>query len=149
MSVKTICNRQVIIAESNASIQEIAKLMREYHVGNVVIVEEQQGLRFPIGILTDRDIIIELVAKGADLTSVTAGDVMSTEIFNANEEDDVIDTIKQMRSKGIRRMPVVDKQGALVGIVALDDLLDLLAEQLKDLADLIGKEQNREQRTRS
>ncbi len=149
MSVKTICNRQVIIAESNASIQEIAKLMREYHVGNVVIVEEQQGLRFPIGILTDRDIIIELVAKGADLTSVTAGDVMSTEIFNANEEDDVIDTIKQMRSRGIRRMPVVDKQGALVGIVALDDLLDLLAEQLKDLADLIGKEQNREQRTRS
>ena len=149
MSVKTICNRQVIIAESNASIQEIAKLMREYHVGNVVIVEEQQGLRFPIGILTDRDIIIELVAKGADLTSVTAGDVMSTEIFNANEEDDMIDTIKQMRSRGIRRMPVVDKQGALVGIVALDDLLDLLAEQLKDLADLIGKEQNREQRVRS
>lgn len=149
MSVKTICNREVIIAGKDASILEIAKLMREYHVGNVVIIEERQGLRFPVGILTDRDILIELVATEADLNSVTAGDVMSSEIVNAHEEDDVIDTIKQMRSKGVRRMPVVDQQGALVGIVALDDLIDLLAEQLKDLADLIGKEQNREQSLRS
>ena len=148
MSVGIICNREVVIVEGSATIPEAAKLMREYHVGNVVVIEERDGLNYPVGILTDRDIIIELIAKEIDINSVTVGDIMSSEIKLARENDDVTDTIKQMRYKGVRRMPVIDERGALVGIVALDDLIDLLAEQLKGLADLIGKEHIREEHAR-
>lgn len=148
MSVGIICNREVVIVEGSATIPEAAKLMREYHVGNVVVIEERDGLNYPVGILTDRDIIIELIAKEIDINSVTVGDIMSSEIKLARENDDVTDTIKQMRYGGIRRMPVIDERGALIGIVALDDLIDLLAEQLKGLADLIGKEHIREEHAR-
>lgn len=149
MSVGYICNREVAVAEKGASIQEIANLMREYHVGNLVITEDREGIRIPIGIVTDRDIIIELIAQDIPLNSVTAGDVMSTRMVIANEKDEVNDAVKEMRLKGVRRMPVVNDQGALVGIVTLDDLIDLFAEQLRDLADLVGRERSREENIRN
>jgi CBS domain-containing protein len=148
MTLKTICNREVVIAGKSETIPEAARLMREYHTGDVVIVEERDGLRFPVGIVTDRDIVIELVAKEVDLNSLTVGDVMCGEITLAKENDDVDETIKVMRQKGIRRMPVVDNAGVLIGIITLDDLIDLIAEQLKDLAELITKQQNLEKKYR-
>jgi CBS domain-containing protein len=89
-----------------------------------------------------------LVAKEVDLNSLTVGDVMCGEITLAKENDDVDETIKVMRQKGIRRMPVVDNAGVLIGIITLDDLIDLIAEQLKDLAELITKQQNLEKKYR-
>lgn len=148
MTLKTICNRDVLIAQKHDTLVKAAQLMREYHAGNVVIIEERNGLRYPIGIVTDRDIVIELIAKEVDINSVSIGDVMYREITVAKENDDVNETIRIMRQKGIRRLPVVDGGGALVGIVTLDDLIDLIAEQLKDLAELIGKQQNLEKKYR-
>lgn len=145
MSLGTICNREVVIVEGNASIQEAAGLMREYHVGCLIVTEQRDGRNFPIGILTDRDIVIELIAKEVDLNSVTVKDVMSHELALAQHYDEVLDTLKRMRRKGIRRMPVVDDQAALIGLITVDDLLELLAEQLKDLAGLISQEQQTEQ----
>jgi CBS domain-containing protein len=148
MTLKTICNREVIIAGKNDTIPEAARLMRDYHAGDVIIVEERDGLRFPVGIVTDRDLVIELIAKEVDINSVTVGDIMCRDIISAKEDDDVDDTIKLMHQKGIRRLPVVDNAGALVGIITLDDLIDLIAEQLKDLAGLITKQQNLEKKYR-
>ncbi len=148
MTLKTICNREVLIAQQNETIVETAKLMRDYHVGNVIVIEERNNLNYPVGIVTDRDIVIELIAKEVDVNSVTLGDVMYREITVAKEDDDINDTIKLMRQKGIRRLPVVDTDGALVGIVTMDDLIDLIAEQLKDLAGLIGKQQKLEKEYR-
>ena len=148
MTLKTICNREVLIAQKSDTVVIAAKLMREYHAGNLVVIEERNGLRYPVGIVTDRDIVIELIAKEVDIHSVTLGDIMYREIIVAKENDDVNDTIKIMRQKGIRRLPVVDNSGALVGIVTMDDLIDLIAEQLKDIAGLIGKEQNLEKKYR-
>lgn len=148
MTLKTICNREVLIAQQYDTVVEAAKLMRDYHVGDIVIIEERNGLRYPVGIVTDRDIVIELIAKEVDVNSVTLGDVMYRNIILGKENDDVNDTIKTMRQKGIRRLPVVADNGALVGIVTLDDLIDLLAEQLQDLAALIGKQQNLEKKYR-
>jgi len=148
MTLKTICNREVLIAQKSDTLVEAAKLMREYHTGDVVIVEERNGLKHPVGIVTDRDIVIELIAKEVDVKSVTLGDVMYRDIILAKENDEVIDTIKLMRQKGIRRIPVVDEHAALVGIVTLDDLIDLLAEQLKDLAELISRQQKLENKYR-
>lgn len=148
MTVKSICNREVLIAQKSDAVVTAAKLMREYHAGNVIVIEERNGLRYPVGIVTDRDIVIELVANEVDINSVTLGDVMYREITLAKENDEIDETIKIMRQKGIRRMPVVDNSGVLVGIVTLDDLIDLIAEQLQDLAELVGKQQNLEKKYR-
>ncbi len=148
MAVGEICNREVVIIEKNASIHEAIKLMRKYHVGDVVVVEERFGQHVPIGILTDRDIIVELLAEQVDINSVNVGDVMSYEIKIAREGDDLIETIKRMRSAGVRRMPVVSEQGGLVGILTLDDLMDLMAEMLNDFIALIKKEQTKEKNIR-
>ena len=148
MTLKTICNREVLIAQKNDTLVEAAKLMREYQTGSIVIIEERNGLRYPAGIVTDRDLVIELIAKEVDINSVTLGDVMYRDIILGKENDDVNETIKIMRQRGIRRLPVVDDRGVLVGIVTMDDLIDLISEQLKDLAALIGKQQNLEKRYR-
>ncbi|MGR8942507.1 MAG: CBS domain-containing protein [Gammaproteobacteria bacterium] len=145
MTVGIICNREVVVAHKDTSILEAASLMREYHVGDLIIVEDNGNLRTPVGIVTDRDIVIETVAKGIDPESVTVGDIMSYEIAVARENDDLLDSLKQMRGKGVRRMPVVDDVEGLVGIVTVDDMIELLAEQLRDIADLIGKERKNEE----
>lgn len=148
MSIGEICNREVIVIEKEGSISEVIRLMRDHHVGDVVVVETRNGLRYPVGILTDRDIVVEILAKDIGLDDVGIVDVMSYELAVSGEEDDVIDTVKRMRAKGVRRMPVVNRQGVLIGIVTVDDLIDLIAEQVKDLANLIGNEQKQERRSR-
>lgn len=145
MKVGEICTREVVIIEKNASVLEAAKLMRAYHVGDIVAVEPHPGERIPVGILTDRDIVVELIAGGVDLQSVTVGDVMSYQLVTALEDDDVIETVKRMRNRGVRRIPVVNGRGGLEGILSLDDLLDLLAEQLSDIVFLIKREQKEEE----
>ena len=129
MTLKTICNREVLIAQKYDTLVEAAKLVREYQVGSIVVVEEQNSVRYPVGLVTDRDLVVEVIAKEVDINSVTLGDVRYRDIILGKENDDVNETIKIMRQKGIRRVPVVDDNGALVGIVTLDDLIDLIAEQ--------------------
>ena len=105
MTLKTICNREVLIAQKYDTLVEAAKLMREYQVGSIVVVEEQNGVRYPVGLVTDRDLVIEVIAKEVDINSVTLGDVMYRDIILGKENDDVNETIKIMRQKGIRRLP--------------------------------------------
>lgn len=144
MSVGEICNRQVVIIYREGSIREAAELMRKYHVGDIVVVEDKDSERVPVGILTDRDIVLGLIAPEVDMDSVSVGDVMSSELISAREEDDVMDSIKQMRRKGVRRIPVVNSRGGLEGILTVDDLIELFSEQLTDLAKLIMRGQELE-----
>lgn len=148
MSIGEICNRKVVIAERSASVAELARLMREYHVGDVVIVDARAGRRYPVGIVTDRDIVVGAIALGLLPDTLTAGDLATAEVVLAEEGEGVFDTVRYMRSKGVRRMPVVDKEGTLVGIVTLDDLLELLAEEMVELARLTAAERRRETRER-
>lgn len=134
MTVGKFCNREVIIADKESSIVEIARLMRRHHVGDVILVTGSGDRSRPVGILTDRDIVIELIACDVPLDSVCAGDVMSYELVTAREEDSIWDTLKRMRAKGIRRMPVVNDKDELEGILSVDDLLELFAEELNQLA---------------
>lgn len=148
MCVGEICNREVIIIDRKGSIREAAGLMRKYHVGNVVVVEQRDDERIPVGILTDRDIVLEFIALDVDIDSVTVGDAMSFELLIAREEDGVMETINRMRSKGVRRIPVVNNRGGLVGILAVNDLIEVLSEQLMDLSKLIMGGQQREHEDR-
>ena len=144
MKAGEFCNREVVIAPSDMTVLEAAKLMRQYHVGNVVVVEEQANRSVPVGIFTDRDIVVELLAKEVDPSIFSIGEVMTFELTTAWEEEDIIDTVKKMKQKGIRRIPVVDEKGYLTGILALEDLIELIAEQLSDLVGLCRKGQKRE-----
>ncbi|OGI50020.1 MAG: histidine kinase [Candidatus Muproteobacteria bacterium RIFCSPHIGHO2_12_FULL_60_33] len=148
MLVGKICNREVVFVHQDTSIPEAARLMREHHVGDLVVVKERNGKRVPVGIVTDRDIVLEVIAEGVDMNDVNVGDIMSDNLVTAREGDDLLETIKVMRAKGIRRLPVIDDDNELAGILSVDDLLELFSEQIADLARLIAFEQKREKESR-
>lgn len=144
MSVGELCSRVVTVVRREESIMAAARLMRQHHVGNVVVVEAEGDDQRPVGILTDRDIVVELLAKELDLNVVTVGDAMSCELLTLPEDMDLLEAVGEMRSHAVRRAPVVDARGMLVGIISIDDVLGVLAELLKDLSCLVNKEQRRE-----
>lgn len=140
MTAGEYCNRDVVIIEKTGSIREAIKLMRDNHVGDVVVVEGDESASIPLGILTDRDIVIEILAKDIDLDAVNIGDVMSDQLVTVNNEAKLLDAIKLMRIKGVRRLPVVNDQSELQGILSVDDLLELVVEQLTDIVSLVSNE---------
>lgn len=148
MSAGEYCNRDVVVVEKTEPVREAINLMRGEHVGDVVVVEHQAGQTLPLGILTDRDIVVELLAREVALDSVNVGDVMSYELVTVTEDAKLLDVIKLMRNKGVRRVPVVNHSGGLEGILSSDDILELLAEQLSDIVSLFTREINHEARNR-
>lgn len=149
MAIGEICNREVVIAQQETTVLEASRLMRQYHTGDLVVVEETDGKRIPIGIVTDRDVVIEVVSMALDSSVITIGDIMGLELATVKESEGVFETMRYMRTKGVRRLPVVDAQGVLVGIVTLDDLLELLAEEMNELCKIISNEMRHESQTRS
>jgi CBS domain-containing protein len=149
MAVGEICNREVVITEKSVSVADAAQLMRTHHVGDLVVVEEKSGRRHPVGIVTDRDIVVEVVAAGVSPDTLTVGDIMGTEVATVRESEGLFAALRYMRDKGVRRMPVVDREGGLVGILTLDDLLGLLAEEMTELAKLVSHERQREAAVRT
>ena len=148
MPIGEICTREVIVARRDITIEQAAELMRVNHVGDLLIVEDFNGDQVPVGILTDRDIAVAVVAMKLDPASLSAGDVMTQDPATATEDQSVLETIQQMRAAGVRRLPVVTGRGALVGIVSTDDVIQLLAEEITELAKLIVHEQRKEVQTR-
>ncbi len=148
MAVGEICNREVVIAERSLPVSEAAGLMRSHHVGDLVVVEERDGRRHPVGIVTDRDIVVEVVAAGVNPEALGVGDIMGSDVATVRENEGLFEALRYMRDKGVRRMPVVDGSGSLVGILTLDDLLGLLAEEMTELAKLVSHERQREANAR-
>lgn len=148
MNVGEFCNREVVVMRRDETARDAARIMRQLHVGDVIVVDERQGRRIPVGIVTDRDLTIEILAAAVDPDAVTVGDVMSGELITAREHEDTWDCLQQMRNRGVRRMPVVDGDGALVGIMTVDDYINVFAEQLEDLVRLVTQEQRRERSVR-
>lgn len=144
MSIGEICIREVVIAKAKDSVYKTAQLMRDLSVRTVVITEN----RHPTGILTDRDITIRVVAEGRDPHKTLIKEVMSARLLTIRESAGIGDGIRIMRSRGVRRLPVIDPEGKLVGIVTLDDLIDLLAEEMSALAALIRYEQEKERQVK-
>ena len=144
MSVGEYCNREVVITKRDTEIDEAAKLMRKFHVGDLVVVDSSAGMQRPIGIVTDRDLVVRILAKDEPLEEVTVGDVMGSELHTAQESDELWSTLDRMRQLGVRRMPVVDEKGGLVGILTADDVLELLTEGMSDLVQLIAREITKE-----
>ncbi len=139
MSVGKFCSREVIVAAPEASILELAQLMREHHVGDVVVVEQASGQSVPLGLVTDRDLVVEIFAQEVDQDTVVAGDIMCTELLTVGEEESLWDALQKMRNKGVHRLVVVNESNGLEGILAVDDILELLADELAMLARVAGR----------
>ncbi len=144
MAIGEVCNREVVCAKRDTTMKTAARLMREYHAGSVVVVEDPEGRRKPLGVVTDRDVAVAVVALGLDPDAIKVGEVMGPELFAVREDAGVAEVVELMRMKGIRRIVVTDAAGYLVGIVAADDVLALLAEEMTGLASMVGREQKRE-----
>ena len=149
MAVGEICNRDVVITEKTGSVVDAAQLMRKHHVGDLVVVEDKGGRKHPVGIVTDRDIVVEVVAAGVNPDALKVGDIMGAEVATVRESEGLFEALRYMRNKGVRRMPVVDASGGLIGILTLDDLLGLLAEEMMELAKLVSHERQREAAART
>lgn len=143
-TIGELCNREVVIVTADTTITVAAKLMRHHHVGSIVVVDESGGARLPVGILTDRDIVIEICAMELDQNLLTVGDIMSRDLVTVREAEGVLETMEIMRYKGVRRLPVVGAEGQLTGIISVDDLLDVVAEELGELTKVLAREQARE-----
>jgi len=148
MKATDVCNREVVTVETHDSLRDAAALMRQHHVGDVVVVERSGGYLAPLGILTDRDIVVEVVAEGVEIEDVTVGDAMTGELVTAGEDDDLLSTLERMRENAVRRLPVIDAKGVLVGIVTLDDIIGLLAKELTEVWALIVRERRHEAEVR-
>jgi CBS domain-containing protein len=144
MTVGEVCSGSVATATADETIADAAKRMRDMHVGTLVVVEGERRPR-PIGILTDRDIVIGPLAQSPDkLASLLVGDVMTRDVATARASDTLNVALTTMRSRGVRRLPVVDGDGLLEGLIAFDDILEVMSEELSDLVGLVAREQKLE-----
>jgi CBS domain-containing protein len=149
MNVGEICNRTVVFADRRMTLSEAARLMREEHVGSLVVIDETERGRVPVGMLTDRDIVVAVVAKEVDAHTLSVGEVMSENPAIAHEADGMFDALHLMRSRGVRRVPVTSASGMLVGILTIDDVLEVLADNLREMVQAIGSEHRHEVRSRT
>lgn len=149
MKVGEHCNRDVVVIRPNAALSEAAQLMRERHVGFLVVVDDAEPWRrAPIGVLTDRDIVVQVFASSADFATLSVADVMTRDPVVAAEQDDLNELLTRLRDAGVRRAPVVDAAGGLVGVIAMDDAVELVTNLLCDISGLIRHEQRIERRQR-
>ena len=148
MHIREICTNEATHCTRDETVQGAAVMMRQYHVGDVIVVDQFDGSRVPVGILTDRDIVVSVIAPGLDPASLLVGDIMTDDLLTARDTDDVYETIERMRLRGIRRVPVIDAGGSLTGIVSADDLLEFLAEEMGELSRISPYQQAHERRAR-
>jgi|GEM_PF-112529 len=141
MTVGRYCKRAVISISANVKVAAAARRMLDEHVRFLVVYEEADDMRRPVGVLTDRDIVLQMAVREAISNAVTVADVMTRQPMVANEEDDVCELMQAMRLSGIHRVPVVDARGALSGILALDDVI---TELRCDVSGSIKNEQSRQ-----
>ncbi len=147
--VADYCSHAVASVDREMPVVDCARRMHDDHVGSLVVVDTSSGRKLPIGMLTDRDIALEVVAFEMDAGALTASDIMSTSLALAREDDDLLAALATMRSHGVRRLPVVDEAGVLTGILAADDLLAVMAEEVNGLAQVIGAQAVRERTLRT
>lgn len=141
--LKNFATSIVAVVEPDTPAVVVSKLMRQHHIGALVVVDAQEKTR-PVGIVTDRDLVLELMAEGLDPSVFTAGDIMSVNLINATPEMDEMDAVELMKTHRLRRLVIVDGQGRLAGIVTLEDLLEQLARELASLAEGLAGARDRE-----
>lgn len=148
MLLREICTPDVVCCRSETHVLEAARIMRQEHVGDLVVVDDPAGDQTPLGVVTDRDIVVEVLGKELDPTKVTVREIMRTPAVIASDTEDSAQALARMKAHGVRRIPVMGENRKLVGVVSLDDMLRRFAADATALADVIEREQGNEHRRR-
>jgi CBS domain-containing protein len=145
MRISEICTRTVSRVGRHTTVLDAARFMREDHVGDLVVVEERSGKLVPVGVITDRDIVVGILAMdGERVRTLEVGDVIQGTLVTATEDEDLASVLRRMRSFGVRRVPVVDGSGTLRGVLSIDDVLPALSDEIAELAALVSRQAERE-----
>ncbi|MDO8249470.1 MAG: CBS domain-containing protein [Rhodoferax sp.] len=141
--LKDFATSVVAVVEPETPALVVAQLMRKHHIGALVVVEAQEKSR-PVGIVTDRDLVLELMAEGLDPAVFTAGDIMTVDLVLATPDMDAMEAVLLMKTHRLRRLVIVDEVGRLMGIVTMEDILELLTRELADLTAGLAGARDRE-----
>ena len=136
MAVIELARTDVVTVAPDAGVADVASLMDEASVGSVVVVEDER----PVGLVTDRDLALAVVSRGADPASLAASDVMTADPVTVDASDSIYEALSRASEAGVRRVPVVDGDGRLAGIATFDDFLVLLASELGKLSTIVQAE---------
>ena len=141
MHIRALCNTNVVTVSQSEELMTAAALMRDRHVGYLVVAESMPGGAVkPIGVLTDRDIVVGILAMSVDPKSLRVGDVMTQRLVMVEASKSLEDALRMMRRDGVRRVPVIGHSGELVGVLSLDDIVEYLAKQLAEVSGSIQAE---------
>jgi len=140
MRIGEICTREVVHCGRDEGVLEIAQLMRNHHVGGLIVAEMRDGRLQPVGIVTDRDLVVKVLAEGVAPETLTAGDLMTRSLLAAEESASVHEAIERMRAEGVRRLPVIGADKSLIGVLSVDDVAEFLAEELTGLARIAPRQ---------
>jgi CBS domain-containing protein len=141
MDAGTVCQRMLITVHRSDEVTHAAQLMRNKHIGYLVVAEPHpDGCLRAVGVLTDRDIVVGVVARQIDPASVVVGDIMTPNPVTIAETASIEEALQGLRCAGVRRAPVVGARGELVGVLSFDDLLKVIAGETQDLVAAIHSE---------
>lgn len=144
MLVGSFCSRRPITVTKGAPIADVARMMRDQHVGAIIVTESGRDRSRAVGMITDRDIVRAQLERTADLSRLSAADVMTRNPLVIGEEESVDGAIAHLHARGVRRAPVVALDGMLVGLISADDLLTHVARKLVGLAEIVGGQRRAE-----
>ena len=144
MNVGSLCSRPPVAVAAGTPLSDVAQLMREQHVGAVVVTEGDPARPQVAGIITDRDIVCARITRVADLSSISAAETMTAHPLLISEQDSVGAAVAHLRARGVRRAPVVAEDGALLGVISADDLLAHLAGEIAALAGIVSRQAHAE-----
>ena len=148
MLLKDLCTPDIASCAPGTTVLSAARTMRRLHVGDLVVVDDAGGTATPLGVITDRDIVVEVLGRELDPATVRVEEVMRKPVVLVHGSEDATQAVERMRAHGVRRVPVVGDDRRLIGIVSLDDLLRQLAADATALAQVVTSEQSHERRTR-
>ena len=148
MLLKDLCTPDIASCTPGTTVLSAARTMRRLHVGDLVVVDEASGADAPLGMITDRDIVIEVLGRELDPATVRVEEVMRKPVVLVHGSEDAGQALERMRAHGVRRVPVIGDDRRLIGIVSLDDLLRQLAADATAIAQVIASEQSHERRNR-
>ena len=141
MSLESLCRREIVCVDVNTTVLQATEMMEEMNVGCVIVIQNDR----PVGIVTDRDVVLRVVNKRLDAAKCVVGDIMSLEVVTLKQNTGLYDALEQIKESGsrVRRFPIVDENGAIKGIITLDDVIDLLGKEMSDVAAIIESERPR------
>lgn len=143
--MKKLYEDRVICVDKKGSISDVIHLMKTNHIGDVVVVETKKDKTIPIGIITDRDVALALESK---TPPKLVFECMTSPIAVGSEDDDLFDMVESMKNSGVGRLPIVDRDGGIVGIVTAKKLLQKLAIAFEDIAFISERQQRNESLSR-